>query len=283
MSEENNSTSLTRDGIKLKTWGKRIKGILKALMYVVIYYAVSAVIETVYIMRRSYDYGLSVSEIEKSVLDGAYALSVISAVISLWIYLIIGKIKKEPIGKEVHNEKVAPMVNIMAVCLAIGARMSVNAYYYFSQSVHILKKSIDDAAAISPQLSTMGQMLTAVFAIVIVAPFFEEVLFRGLVYGNLRTVMRPWAAILIQAIFFGIAHAVLFQSIFAVIVGLLLGIVYYKTDSILTSAICHSAFNLSVVFFYENMTTQSALIMLVFGVLLVISSMMYIVKSKKGM
>ena len=267
--------------MKLKNSGKRIKAILMALMYVAIYYAVSALLETVYIMRYSLEYGLSVSEIERSVLDGAYALSVISAVISLWIYLIIGRIRKRPIEKEVHNEKVAPMINIMAVCLAIGARMSVNAYYYFSQSVHILKKSIDDAAAISPQLSTVGQMLTAIFAIAIIAPFFEEVLFRGLVYGSLRSVMRPWAAILLQAIFFGIAHAVLFQSIFAAIMGVLLGIVYCKTESIVTSAICHSAFNLSVIFFYEDMTTISAVLMLVFGIMLVISSMMYIVKSKK--
>ena len=269
--------------MNLKNSGKRIKAILVALMYVAIYYAVSALLETVYIMRRSFDYGLSVSEIERSVLDGAYALSVISAVISLWIYLIIGRIRKKPVQKEVHNEKVAPMINIMAICLAIGARMSVNAYYYFSQSVHILKKSIDDAAAISPELSTIGQMLTAIFAIVIIAPFFEEVLFRGLVYGQLRAVMRPWAAILLTAIFFGIAHAVLFQSIFAVVMGILLGIIYYKTGSIITSAICHSAFNLSVIFFYENMTTPSAVLMLVFGVMLVISSMLYIVKSKKGM
>lgn len=281
MSQEDNSASLTRDGMNLKNSAKRIKGILTALMYVAIYYAVSAVIESVYIMHHSFDYGLSVSEIERSVLDGAYALSVISAVISLWIYLIIGKINKKPIEKEVHNKKVVPMINIMAVCMAIGARMSVNSYYYFSQSIHLLKKSIDDAAAISPELSTVGQMLTAVFAIAIIAPFFEEVLFRGLVYGKLRTVMRPWAAIFLQAVFFGVAHAVLFQSIFAVIMGILLGIIYYKIGSIVTSAICHSAFNLSVVFFYEDMTALSAVLMLVFGSLLVISSMIYIIKSER--
>ncbi len=267
--------------MKLKNSCKRIKGILSALMYVAIYYVVSVLLEAVYIMRRSLDYGISVSEIERSVLDGSYALSVISAVISLWIYLIIGKIKKKPLEKEVHNEKVVPMVNIMAICLAIGARMSVNAYYYFSQSVHILKKSIDDAAAISPQLRTVGQMLTAIFAIAIIAPFFEELLFRGLVYGKLRTVMRPWAANFLQAVFFGIAHAVLFQSIFAVIMGILLGIIYYKTGSIVTSAICHSAFNLSVIFFYEDMTAHSAVIMLVFGILLVVTSMLYIIKSER--
>lgn len=253
-------------------------------MYVAIYYTVSALLQTVYVLHQSLNYNLSVSEIEKSALDSSYALGTISCIISLWIYLIIGKIRKRPIEKEVYNRKVAPMINIMAVCLAIGARMSVNAYYYFSQSVHLLKKSIDDASLLTPQLGTVSQLLAAVFAIIVIAPLFEEILFRGIVFTELSTVMRPWAANILQAIFFGVAHGVLFQSIFAFVIGILLGIVYYKTRSIITSALCHSAFNLSVVFSYTDMTTGSAVIMMVFGVLIVMSSLMYIIYSgKKGM
>ncbi len=266
----------------LKNSVKRLKGILMALIYVAIYYAVSALLQTVYIVRRSFNYELSVSEIEKSALDSSYALGVIACVISLWIYLIIGKIRKQPLRETVHNEKVAPMVNIMAICLAIGARMSVNAYYYFSQSIQLLKKSIDDASLLTPQLSTASQLLAAVFAIVVIAPLFEEILFRGIVFDQLSQIMRPWAAIFLQAILFGVAHAVLFQSIFAFVIGILLGIVYYKTRNILTCALCHSAFNLSVVFSYTDMTSGSGVIMMAFGVLIVISSLTYIIYAAKN-
>lgn len=260
---------------------RRLKGILTALMYVAVHYAVSALLQTVYVLCQSFNYELSVSEIENNALNSSYALGVIACVISLWIYLIIGKIRRQPLEKTVHNEKVAPMVSIMAVCLAVGARMSVNAYYYFSQSVHLLKKSIDDAALLTPQLNTASQLLAAVFAIVVIAPFFEEILFRGIVFGQLSQIMRTWAAIVLQAILFGIAHAVLFQSIFAFVMGILFGIVYYKTRSVITSALCHSAFNLSVIFSYTDMTTGSAVIIMVFGVLIVISSLMYIIYSAK--
>lgn len=247
-------------------------------MYVVIYYAVSAVLELIYILWQSFGYELSVSEIESSVMNGSYALGVIAAIISLWIYLAIGKFRKRPLEKTIDNDKSAPMVNIMAVCLAFGARLAVTAYYHFSQSIELLKKSIDDAAAITPQLTGLGQLIIAMFAIVVIAPLFEEVLFRGIVMGELRGVMRPWAAIGFQALLFGAAHAVLFQSIFAFVMGILLGIVYYKTRSIVTSAVCHSAFNLSVVFSHSELTQWSAAVMLVFGVLLIISSIVYIVK-----
>lgn len=259
---------------------KRFKAILFALMYIAIYFAVSIGLEFIYLMQKTSG-GYNISEIEKSLTNGSFALSVIAAIISAWIYLLIIKVRKIPIKKAVNNEKITPMVSIMVICLAFGARLCVTAYYHFSQNIELLKKSIDDAAAITPTLTSVSELFVALFAVSLAAPLFEEFLFRALVYGELKKVMRAWAANSFQALAFSIAHAVLFQSLFAFFMGVILGIVYEKTKSLKASVICHGAFNISVIFTGSSLNNVSAAILMIFGVLLTISALGYIVFTEK--
>lgn len=64
----------------------------------------------------------------------------------------------------------------------------------------------------SQQIDTLGQMygqarMIAFVALVIVSPVFEEIIFRGLIYGRLRRVQLPWwiPAAIVSALF-GAAH-----------------------------------------------------------------------------
>ena len=265
----------------MKNSVKRIRTILTALMYVGIYYAVSGILQLIYIMWQSGIGTISVSRIEENLTNGAYALMVIAAIVSMWIYLLIGRIRNKPLYTVVEERKNPLIVGVMAGVLAVGVRLLVTAYYYWALNIDFLKKSIDSASALSPQFTHTGQMLAALFAIVVIAPVFEEVLFRAIVLGELLTIMRPWAAILLQGIVFGVAHAVLFQTIFAVCVGVLLGVVYYKTRSIKSTIICHSVFNLSAMLAGEITDVRSSVIYAVFGLLLIASSLSYLVVNCK--
>lgn len=260
---------------------KRIKTILLALCYIAIYYVVSALVQSLYILWQKRKESLTLSEIEINITNGSYALSVISIIITLWIYLLINKMRRKPLGTVVKNRHMPLMVNIMAIALAVGLRMIVIVYYAFSHNVEFLKRSIDEASQISPQFTNSFQLLIGVFAIVVVSPFFEEVLFRGIVFGELRTVMRPWSANTVQAVLFGLAHAVLFQSIFAFAVGIVLGIVYYKVKSIQTVAICHGVFNLSVIFTQSEMSPQAGVLIALLGVLLSFCALYYIIQNSE--
>lgn len=267
----------------MKSAVKRIKGILLALMYVAFYYAVSTGVYWAYFLWNLAGGKDSVSEIEKNASDGSFALSVIAAIICLWIYMLIGKFRHKPLSEQVRNENVPQMVYIMSACLAIGCRFLVSAYYSVSQNIPPLMESIEKAEIISPDIATAEQMLIALFSVIIAAPLFEELLFRALVMGELMKIMRPWAAITLQAIVFGIAHGVLFQSLFAILVGVFLGIVYYKTKNIKTAVICHSVFNLSSILMQENMSVLTSVIYVTAGVLLSAFSLYYVIDgSKKG-
>ena len=74
----------------------------------------------------------------------------------------------------------------------------------------------------------------------IFGPIAEEIGFRGvLLDGLLKTRCRPWIAILISAFVFGLFHGVGVQFFGAVLFGIMVGWLYWRTGSIIPSIIIH--------------------------------------------
>lgn len=78
------------------------------------------------------------------------------------------------------------------------------------------------------------------FAIGLLAPVCEELVFRGAVLrALLRWTPRHWLAIAISALLFALIHANPIQMPHALLIGLLLGWLYYRTDSIVPGIVYH--------------------------------------------
>lgn len=79
-----------------------------------------------------------------------------------------------------------------------------------------------------------------VLSLAILAPLLEEVLFRGAIQGLLmRFFGRPWPAILISALLFGVFHLNPVQIVYATLLGIVLGWIYYRTGSLLPVIVGH--------------------------------------------
>ncbi len=256
---------------------KRLKALFQGALYVALYYLISIGVQLVFLFWQRSILNKSISMAYTNMVDYTYALSSISAIFSIFVFGLIGKLRKEPIHTVIRNEKVVPVINIMAVCMAIGARLLVSVFYSYAQKIQPLKESIEEAEAVAPEFHFFGQIVVALFAIIILMPFFEEILFRGLIMGELMKSFRPWSAIILQAIFFAAAHMMLFQSLFTFAVGVLLGIVYYKTRSLKTATLFHGAFNLSVIIPQIDMSLKSAIVYGVSGIVLCGFSLAYII------
>ena len=55
-------------------------------------------------------------------------------------------------------------------------------------------------------LATHTHYFLAFFTLVVLAPVVEELLFRGYLYGKLRNSFKPWLAVVVASIAFGLAH-----------------------------------------------------------------------------
>ena len=86
----------------------------------------------------------------------------------------------------------------------------------------------------------MSHNFWGLLAIAIIGPIAEELLFREAIEGEmLRRGANPWTAILISAIAFGTVHFNLAQGLYALPLGIIFGIIYYKTGNILLTALLH--------------------------------------------
>ncbi len=261
----------------MKQFPKRIKAFLMVLMYIAVYVAITMLVELAYVLWQEASGVKSLSEIAGNTSNNLHALSVIGTVVTFWAYLLIGKIRKEPFGKVIQIKKSPLVIYIMAMCMAVGMRFLVNVYFSYSQHIKILKQSIDTAAETMPEIVGGAQVIIAIFSAIVIAPVFEEILFRGIVMNEFMKIMRPWAAITLQGLIFGVIHGVLFQSIFAFVLGVLIGVVYYRTQNIKVAITCHAVFNISVIIAISEFTPVTGAIFAILGVILIVCSMSYIV------
>ena len=96
-------------------------------------------------------------------------------------------------------------------------------------------------------------------AVGILAPLAEEVVFRGAILRTLLGIMSKknhWVAIMISAAIFGVVHANLAQFINALLMGLLLGWMYYRTGSLVPGILLHWVNN-TMAYVLANIMPQS--------------------------
>lgn len=77
----------------------------------------------------------------------------------------------------------------------------------------------------------------------IAAPIFEEIMFRGFLLASLTRYFPSWSAIVLSGVIFAVAHLSLAETIPLATLGIILGIVYTRSRSLLASIMVHSLWN----------------------------------------
>lgn len=84
--------------------------------------------------------------------------------------------------------------------------------------------------------------LTNLIAMVILAPIFEELLFRGTILRN-SIQFGKWSMIIMSGIFFGLWHLNYEQTLYTMTFGIYLAFIYAKTESLIPTIAAHMVFN----------------------------------------
>ena len=88
-----------------------------------------------------------------------------------------------------------------------------------------------------------GRGAWAIVTVVVMAPLFEEVIFRGVLLESTRAKYGVMAAWLVSSAVFGIVHVHPTVAVNAFAIGLVLGFVYMRTDSLWSTIILHAVNN----------------------------------------
>ena len=76
--------------------------------------------------------------------------------------------------------------------------------------------------AIQTLIQPEGYLWLEILAVVIMIPIAEELLFRGILQGEIRRVAPAWLAVLLSAVAFALFHLMPFQIAFVILPGLVL-------------------------------------------------------------
>lgn len=80
--------------------------------------------------------------------------------------------------------------------------------------------------------------------ICILAPVMEEILMRGLLLGGLSIHYGKVTALLVSSAFFALLHFNMVQTLSAFLCGVVLGLLYIRTGSLLCCMVTHMGYNL---------------------------------------
>ncbi len=129
--------------------------------------------------------------------------------------------------------------SIISAILLTGALMGIA---WLCVSLDIFAPFLADYTPGPGDIDGTQTMIFIIFCFV--APIFEELMFRGLIFGELSKSMPYIIANIIQALLFAFMHANVIQGVYTFILALTLGIVLQKTKCIYIPIVMHIIFNL---------------------------------------
>lgn len=120
------------------------------------------------------------------------------------------------------------------------AMLGIFAGIFGALCISFLEEDVELPDMMKQLTLAMSHNVWGVLALAIIGPVAEELLFREAIEGEmLRRGARPWTAILVSALAFGIMHLNLAQGLYAIPLGILFGIIYYKTGNIIVTSLLH--------------------------------------------
>ncbi|EPY2276500.1 CPBP family intramembrane glutamic endopeptidase [Clostridium sporogenes] len=181
-------------------------------------------------------------------------LSMLSDLISKGLIIIfILKIIRadiEPSFKIKYSEKFNFKILLCTAFFILGFFM----WFQNSIGIKIIKALLSKEAIEAATKDT--QNLYQIFILeVILAPIFEEIVYRGIILEGLLNKYKPITGIIVSSVIFALAHIYIPQIINATIFGILLGIIYYKTRSTVLCIVSHMLMNgLNFLYINSNIT-----------------------------
>lgn len=135
-------------------------------------------------------------------------------------------------------------------------------------------------------ISTISSNKNSIFVIILIcliSPISEEILYRGAIFSYLRKNYSLKFSIFTQALIFSIFHFDIIQSMYTFILGIILGVIYRYTNSLIGVILMHMLFNIFGTFILPYLSSKfyySNIILFILGIFLLTYSSIKIHKNK---
>lgn len=195
----------------------------------------------------------------------------------LIVFLIIKFIRK----KEEFSLKVKYKPNIkeyLYALLFLGSHLLI-----FSNTIGLLMEKIEVSQWLVEAFDEiLIDPIIAFVSLCVIAPVFEEIIYRGIILEQLSKRYSMGTSIIVSGLIFGLIHLNPHQSVNTFFIGIILGFIYLKTNSLLLCIFWHFANNflvfISLIYVSETVSDAApgfSIVQFVFGIILLIASYIF--------
>lgn len=128
--------------------------------------------------------------------------------------------------------------SVISLGATYAVAMAGNILFYILQVFGVRTNDLSQ-----PIPESVGELVLYFFTVVVLAPLFEEILFRGIFLTH-HLKYGSWHAIIVTGVLFGLIHQNHEQMFFAAALGILFGYIDVKAGSIVPSLTAHAFVNL---------------------------------------
>ncbi|OPZ94213.1 MAG: CAAX amino terminal protease self- immunity [Firmicutes bacterium ADurb.Bin419] len=273
---------------------KYIKSPALILLYLFIYFGVQIFVTMIFTVVKTFEYVAShsgnltitvetLTAVQNDVLQNTNLILLISILISLPLYTLASKITKENFSSICSFKKISIRNLILSLTTGVSLAVFIILFLSYIDTIFPLDKLPGDYDGLIQQIMG-GNYVITFLAIGILGPIMEEIIFRGFILKELRKIMPVAAAVIVQALLFGLIHLNILQSSYAFVIGLVLGIAFVATKTLYAPIIIHLSFNtLNVILSKTTLSSQLekySFILLIASFLISLSSIIIQIKQK---
>lgn len=223
-----------------------MKNVLKSACYLIYFFllqvAVVFLCSVIFVLRGGVR---TEADIANAIMNNMLLITMVSNGLSLLILSLFFKIRKRKFSQEINLKKVRARQYALPCIIAFAYSMAFALASYnvkFSNADQIAK-GVEYYSGLLPGLGGVMHVL----ALLVFAPLAEEAIFRGLILTRLQRSFSDTTAVIASGILFGLIHAMAGGGALvagASVMGIILGIICVKTDSLLPAVAAHMAANL---------------------------------------
>ena len=188
-----------------------------------------------------------------------------------YVKLSFGSIGRRMVWPAVVMSLLVAVANLLLL-MSVSTLLDVDSL--FSEDVESMKRTSEYLFSGIPGILQGG----------VFAPIAEEIGFRGILLGGLlKTRCRPWIAILVSALVFALGHGFGVSFVGAMVFGIIVGWLYWRTDSIIPGILIHIANNSLSFINLSGQSNTVCLIIFVASLLLLAFGLWWFWKKIKAM
>ncbi|MCB2359678.1 CPBP family intramembrane glutamic endopeptidase [Clostridium estertheticum] len=163
-----------------------------------------------------------------------YVIFVFGVLVKYYVIIVLLKWLSNRSNEERHKPHLNCKNFVYATLMIVSFRL------IFDNSLIFWVSGISTPSFINQAVDELAVLpIISIISVIIVAPIYEEIIFRGILLKGMSKKTNSAVAIVVSALLFAVVHMNIPQGINAFLLGLVLGFIYLNKKSIYLSIFAH--------------------------------------------